>query len=460
MPDTNTNHHEGSADLGRTLEALGETIAPDVLAEGWDESMRTMPPVIPFLEPEHIRFARDYCTLDAATEQPLVACATGVAVSDPMRRLAWHAVRCLFDAPTGTDFARWPTLAGEPGFYLVIALAMVPRVIETHRELGIEPGVTRRTCRQVACFAGNYRRAHRDAGQEAIGIFRRQLYWLRHYTQGRLFRLGRFEYMLKQHDDRFVLFRYNDSCRYLALAPDGRVYDDEGLAVSTGAGQTAAEGVAPNQIAGGRESASVFPGTWLSRLSLSDERAEGYPIDPAGRALRQRVTLDLGQWHAVLKAGDTVIDLHIPADGRMPIDACAESLRSAVDFFARHFPDRPAVSVWSSSWIFGPQLEKILPPQSNLVRFLRQGYLAPVPSGGKSLWFIYLDDAVDRRNAPRDNSLQAAVSDFLAQGGVWRDASMAYPVDMLPAFGTEPFRRGFAPACELAGCTSPQSRLS
>lgn len=442
-------------DLAQLLDRIGEPQSAPAVADGWTESMRLMPGELPVLDPQAISSAREYCGLDASVQEGLLGCARRIAADEDLRKLAWHAVRRLYESDGATDFGAWPTLAGVLGegdpiaaagftagsgcFALIVGLAMVPYVIAAHDRLGVADDVTRATCRQIACFAGNYR----GGSQGRLGLFAKQLYWLRHYTTGRLFRLGRFEYMLKTLDVGLHLFRDRQTGRHVALAPQGWVYDDHGYALATG--QSA--GTPTRSPEGG----------WTASLTLTPDCARGYPVDPAGRVCTQQIELGLDRWQLIVKPGDTVLDLHIPAGDRMPLDACGESMRHAVGFFARHFPDRPATAFWCWSWIFGPMLEEILPAGSNLVRFLHQCYLAPVPSNGGSLWFIYLRD-IDRTSPPRENALQAAVADFLAGGGTWRDACMVYPADMMTQFGTEPFRKGWeAPD---TGCTPVASGLS
>ena len=443
-----------SNDLAQLLDRLGEPESVAAVAGGWAESMRLMPRDLPVLEPSAIRFARQFCGLDMHLEQALLDCARRIAAHQDLRKLAWHAVRRLYECDAATDFAAWPKLTsvlgeGEPittegftagagCFALIVGLAMVPRVIAVHGRLGVAEDVTRATCRQIACFAGNYR----GGSQGRLGLFAKQLYWLRHYTDGRLFRLGRFEYMLKTLDVGLHLFRDRQTGRHVALAPAGWTYDGHGYALASG--QPAGTPTPPGH-------------GWTASLMLTPDCARGYPIDPAGRVCTQQIELALDRWQLIVKPGDTVLDLHIPAGDRMPLEACGESMRNAVEFFARHFPDQPATAFWCWSWIFGPMLEEILPASSNLVRFLRQCYLAPVPSNGGSLWFIYLRD-VDRTSPPRENSLQSVVADFLSGGGTWRDACMVYPVDVLPQFGTDPFRSGWE--TPGTGCAPVASGLS
>ena len=96
--------------LEHTLSELGEPVDTAQLADGWDESMRTLPTLIPFLAPAEIRHAREYCGLEPAVEEPLIACAGRIAANLALRRLAWHTARRLYEFPDYADFSGWPEL--------------------------------------------------------------------------------------------------------------------------------------------------------------------------------------------------------------------------------------------------------------------------------------------------------------------------------------------------------------
>src|SRR5690606_8699004 len=138
-------------------------------------------------------------------------------------------------------------------------MAMVPRTRAVHTSLGVPDAVTRETCLQVACFADNFSRGRHGR----LGLFRGQLFWMRNYTQGRLFRLGRFEYRLQPMEPFVHVFRHREQGFTVALSGDGRCYDAAGYAVQTGAA-----------------------GSWQAAFTLSDDTARGFPIHPAGHALR------------------------------------------------------------------------------------------------------------------------------------------------------------------------------
>jgi hypothetical protein len=94
--------------------------------------------------------------------------------------------------------------------------------------------------------------------------------------------------------------------------------------------------------------------------------------------------------------------------------------------------------------MFNTQLEEILPPEANLVRFMREVYLFPVPSSGNDgLWFLFLQEHFDPKTAPRQTSLQRAVLEYLAKGHRWRGGGMFYLLEDLQHFGTQHYRKNW-----------------
>ena len=316
----------------------------------------------------------------------------------------------------------WPPLEGVLGelagaFYLLVALAMVPRVRAKHRELGVAEEVTRETCQEIWCFSDNYRRGH----DGRVGIPLNQLFWLRLYPAGRLFRVGRFEYKLQPYNGGVEVYRDRETGETIALAPDGMRFNREGYVDGN---------------------AGVFdPDAWTATLAVDEEHATGTPFAPMGMAVCRQVRLPLARWERVLGKGEMTLDMHIPAGGGMSPALCGDSMRRATAFFRETFPDKPFRSITCFSWLFNTQLEQILPPDANLVQYQRELYLFPTPSGGRDgLWFIFLKDDFDPATLPRDTRLRRAVADFLAAGNQWRGGGMFFLTDDLDRFGTQHYR--------------------
>jgi hypothetical protein len=92
--------------------------------------------------------------------------------------------------------------------------------------------------------------------------------------------------------------------------------------------------------------------------------------------------------------------------------------------------------------MYSPDLENVLPPESNLVRHLSDMYLFPVP--GAYLWFIFMQDEFDPATAPRETSLQRAVLAYLERGNAWHDGGMFLLMEDLDKLGTGYYRSQFA----------------
>jgi hypothetical protein len=317
----------------------------------------------------------------------------------------------------------WPHLEHALGnlsgaFYLLIAMAMVPEVKAIHESMGVASDITRDTCRQVPSFAGNYSRATNGR----VGIPLKQLYWLRHYTAGRLFRIGRMEYMLRPFGGGVLVYRHKQSRKALALAPDGVRFDANGYVISPGD--------------------HFDEKSWIATITQTSDTICGYPISPEGYALSSQVYLPLADWEQVLGKGDLALEMHIPSGGGMTPERCADSIRRAVAFFQQFFPTQTFQAVTCSSWILNTQLRQINLSSTNLADFQRELYLYPVRSSGQDgLWFIFLQDSFDLATAPRATSLQRSVADFLATGVRWRGGGMFFLVEHLDFFGSQYYHR-------------------
>jgi hypothetical protein len=112
-------------------------------------------------------------------------------------------------------------------------------------------------------------------------------------------------------------------------------------------------------------------------------------------------------------------------------------------FFPAHFPELPFVAFACNSWLLDAQLENMLAPSSNLVRFLRQMYLVPVPSDEmEALEWVFDAVPADVARAPRCTTLRRAVLDRVSAGGhLCAGGGFLLPED-LEAWGWDVYRAG------------------
>lgn len=404
---------------------LNEPLTQALLAPGWERTLADSNRPAAFLQPETVR---RNCALSGLPDEAvpfLERAAARIAADEALGLLCRHAHYLVFERPSYTDFRGWPTfentlndMAGA--FWLLIALDTAPRVERLHASLGVPDEIRRATASRLA-VAERYRTIH--AG--AWGLKKEWLPWVRHHASGRLFRIGRMEYILAPFAGRVAVWRRRADGAVIALMPPGLPIGADGQVE------------APWQAPG--------PQTRTSSLEVTARWIEGYPVSPDGCAGTRSVKLPRRDWEPVLQKGYPAISMHIPPGGSMTLDKCAESFFKARDFYRRFFSSEPPCAVVCSSWIFSTQLEEILGSESNMVVFQRELYLHPVPPRkNEGMEFIFDRDDLPPRDLPRDTSLQRKVADFMSAGGVLRGGGMFFLLDDLDHFGHQHYRRQFA----------------
>jgi hypothetical protein len=218
------------------LNRVQEPACIEHLQPRWTDSQETLPDAIPFLHPQAFGAHRAFVGLEPTIEPILAEAAATIRADEALRSLAWHCYRTVFDYEADGEawrrFSRWPSLAPVLGknagvFYLLVALAMVPKVRACHEEMGIDPEITQQTCQQVRSFCLNYRKGH----DGYPGVFRSQIYWLRHHVDGHIFRIGRLEYYLttfEEYRGACDAYRHRHTGAVVALAREGVAFDAAG----------------------------------------------------------------------------------------------------------------------------------------------------------------------------------------------------------------------------------------
>jgi len=288
-------------------------------------------------------------------------------------------------------------------FYLLAYLSALPYTWERYQSLGLGMDLFQKTLYDIGIHTQDY---YDHNGRWGFGNFP----WIWRHLAGELFRLGRLQYMLVPFGGGVRAFRYKGKSggrgslpSLLLLADPETPLRRDGYA--WGAGR-------PRDSAVAAETSE----TWRPDFEESAIGWRGHPVSPEGWVYRSSVWLAASDWELALKPGDTVLDLHIPRDGPFATADCAASHALAEEFFARVVPERPARALFCHTWMFSPQLSRMLPDSSNIVRFQQEFYLYPAPGTVAFLWnFVFGAKHLDPLSAPRDTTLRRAVLDHLAR---------------------------------------------
>jgi hypothetical protein len=299
-------------------------------------------------------------------------------------------------------------------FYLLGYMAALPNASRTYRRIGIRREILLDTMYDISIWMTNYFDVHSAWGFD-------QFAWITFHLECKLFRLGRLQFALAPFRWKIMAFRHRSSGHILLLGDPTQPLRADGYA----------EG------AGGKE--IIEDERWFAVFEATPAGWRGNRIAPQGYTMREQVFLLRSEWEPVLQHGDTVLDLHIPRGEKMTLEVCRESLQRAFSFFPEFWPDRPFKGVCCHTWFFTPQLQQILPPESNLVRFQREFYLFPHPGSKDFLWsYVFGARYTDPSTAPRDTSLRQAVLDWLSDGNELFDLP-GVMLHIPEAWGTQPY---------------------
>ncbi|MDD2706828.1 MAG: acyltransferase domain-containing protein [Verrucomicrobiae bacterium] len=349
----------------------------------------------------------------------------GLTASAPMRRLLRHSHWLFFHntfSPAQLDFGRWPQLPGDPCvagplFYAFVLLSGLAHVERVHRSAGVSPAVTSDTLGDLDLWIRECKRRHGEWGFREKG-------WLYHHFTGNLIKLGRLQYVRDVFSHPLRFYRRQGTGAVVALAEDGLVFREDGQFANADGG-------------------AVRTGLWRSRLTVTDDRITGNPIDPEGGAVCREMSLDRSEWSEILRKGDPAFSVHIPATGAMDHAACGESFRQAVEWCPKFFNAYPFRAFTCDSWLLDPQLGQALDAKSNVARFMREWYLHPVQNAGsrqtyERVFDVFGKGGLDLKMAPK-SSLQKVILERVKQGKLCRNGgSVLFSEDL--AWGKEVYR--------------------
>ncbi|MBM4048481.1 MAG: hypothetical protein FJ279_25540 [Planctomycetes bacterium] len=397
----------------------------------WEASQKARPGgPVGFLTPEYVAWACKAACLPQDITQAVLTAARRITADDALSALAWWCHHSLFRVEgKRPEVHKWPLLTAaldrDAGmFYVLVLLSGTPRMQAAHEARKIPADIRRATALDLKrCMTLE------DYPQEfgAWGITPRFVNWLMNHWRGHLYSLGRLQFIPSVFRGRVRAFRHRASRTVVALSEAGVRYRADGQIDGAG-------GVLDKEAA------------WTSSLTITDHEIVGHPIAPTSYAMQKPLRLPANEWKQVLAPGDPVLDIHIPTGGPMDFQRCGESIHQALDFFPRHFPDKPFVAIMCHSWILDAQFERLLPPTSNLVRFQKEVYLFPIAGSSEGvLRLIFgLKHYKDLAHAPRKTTMQRAFARHVESGGHFRGGGcFLFPEDL--NWGSQFYRRQALP---------------
>ena len=378
--------------------------AGQALCTDWDAAMQTSPSqALPFLESTFIAQAAPAVALTDDMIKELIAFAARIAGDEYVVAFFWYChYRMLHDHTLLLSWEeQWPPLDEYLGqdaglLNVLVMLSLVPAMQETYRRLGIPANIVRDTVADLRLWMETdlyYLRYRR------WGITPWIARWLCKHWQGKLLQLGRLQFSLSKFKAPLRAYRRRGERQVLAIADSGLRYGGDCNAWC--------------HLCGHESEA------WTSTRELTDEAIIGNPILANGLAQSQTRRLALAEWELVLAPGDDMLTFHVPAGGPLTFEDCGESFRQALEVFPRYFPEFQFRGFSTASWLMDARLERLLAPESNIVRLQREMYLYPGLQGDNQQIYhrVFGWGVTDINSVPWQTSLQKAVGQYLNSGG-------------------------------------------
>lgn len=120
-----------------------------------------------------------------------------------------------------------------------------------------------------------------------------------------------------------------------------------------------------------------------------------------------------------VKAGDTVINIHIPSCGPLQKEDCQKSYYMASEFYKKHFIGKKTI-FQCNSWLLYPKHIEFLPRNSNILSFMDDFdiYSYNDDPDNSNAWRIFGSaDAKKPLELPQKTSIQKAYAAWFAKGG-------------------------------------------
>ena len=132
-----------------------------------------------------------------------------------------------------------------------------------------------------------------------------------------------------------------------------------------------------------------------------------------------------------LKAGDPIVEIHIPSGADLSPEACRASMAQAVDFFAKYFPEYRFAHFTCHSWLLDPALDNLLPPTSNIIRFRDMFTPISADESDAALRYVFKWNTNRRnlRSAVAASSLAEKMKKYALGGGVMHEALGAIRIE-------------------------------
>ena len=218
--------------------------------------------------------------------------------------------------------------------------------------------------------------------------------WFLLFLHGEIIRVGRFHMQFKKFDDKIRVYKKDDDIKILI---DGAEVHKKGMLFGSK----------------GQEDEN---GRFFAEITKDENGITGYTVDELGNCITKKITLN--GYDEILKYGDDVISVHIPADGPLDYEYSEQSYDKTMRIVRECYPEYDIKAFVCWSWLMSKEIKQIMGRDTNITRFSNEYHVYPTLSQAISVYssLFNLPAPVTPKMLPEKSSMQTSVKKYLMDG--------------------------------------------
>ncbi len=219
--------------------------------------------------------------------------------------------------------------------------------------------------------------------------------WLQRYVDCIILHIGTLRFEIRATKDPVYLFE-NKTTHERVLLFDGKEMNSAGLY----------RGTPPyDDVA------------FITEFHETDDAYIGNLVDSNGRCTKEISVLKKDEYELLVKPLDMFLNVHIPSKVDFSEDACNSSYERAKEIFEKCYPEHKSKGFKCRSWLLSSELDNILKPTSNILRFKSEYITYPLKTNGDDVFhFVFNKTFDDYNDIPENTSLQKGIKQIYLSG--------------------------------------------
>lgn len=249
--------------------------------------------------------------------------------------------------------------------------------------------------------------------------------WKMNFYTLSIFLLDRFLFIPYMFGDPFALYRSRKNGKVIGISDADYEVDSEGQLI-TEESKKGNEGKPGTGFEYARRTAKG-QATFRTTKTEDDNAVEGYYLNPCGFVENKKVTLLKEEYEVALDKDDWLIALHIPAGEGYTPERVRGSMKLAVDFYQKYYPELDIKGFWSESWLYDKRLSLMIGKGKNITNVQEEFFCYSGGWDGEMLYIhLFRDMEAKLEESICTTTLQKNAKQFLLDGGRFCSTGMVF----------------------------------